>query len=186
MKEDTDPSYSRGLAGLQDWDRAFWLSRAFLEASRCLCESMLNGGYSSQYSSSRVILHLTRQAIELFLKGAIGSASELRSAPTTHDLSKLFLEYRRLYPELRFLFNVPKRFNVGPNFVLFPDDQERFHLTLDQRHRYPSDRKGNTFATEEMFDPITTLKELEELDRELKILEWAHIRPHLRGDPEIK
>jgi hypothetical protein len=57
---------------------------------------------------------------------------------------------------------------------------------LDQRHRYPSDRKGNTFATKEVFDPVATLKELEELDRELKILEWARIRPFLRGEPEIE
>ncbi len=104
----------------------------------------------------------------------------------THDLNKLFLEYRRLYPELRFLFKIPLRFNVGPNFELFPDDQEQFHLTLDQRHRYPSDRRGNTFATKEEFDPIAILKELDELDHELKVLEWAHIRPHLCGKPEIK
>jgi hypothetical protein len=185
MKENTDPSFSEELAGLPDWDRSFWLSRAFLEASRRLCQSMSEGGYSSQYSSSRVILHLARQAIELFLKGAIGAVSERGSAPTTHDLNKLFLEYRRLYPELRFLFKVPSLFNVGPNFDLFPDDQQQFHLTLDQRHRYPSDRKGNTFATDEVFDPIATLRELEELDRELKIMEWARIRPHLRGEPEI-
>ncbi|MBU9216571.1 hypothetical protein [Burkholderia gladioli] len=186
MKQDSDPSFSEELASLSEWDRAFWLSRAFLEASRCLCMSMLEGGFSSQYSSSRVILHLARQSVELFLKGAIGAVSEQSSVPTTHDLNRLFLEYRRLYPELRFSFEVPSRFNVSTNFDLFLDDQERFHSTLDQRHRYPSDRKGNTFATKEVFDPITTLKELEELDRELKILEWARIRPYLRGEPEIK
>lgn len=186
MKEDSDPSFSQELAGLAEWDRAFWLSRAFLEASRCLCESMSEGGFSSQYSSSRVILHLARQGVELFLKGAIAAVSGQGSAPTTHDLSRLFLDYRRLYPELRFSFEVPPRFSVSLNFDLFPDDQERFHSTLDQRHRYPSDRKGNTFATREVFDPIETLKELEELDRELKVLEWARIRPHLRGEPEIK
>ncbi|WP_232505812.1 hypothetical protein, partial [Burkholderia thailandensis] len=63
--------------------------------------------------------------------------------------------------------------------------RERFHSTLDQRHRYPSDRKGNSFATVEVFDPVATLKELEELDRELKILEWVRIRPHLRDELRI-
>jgi hypothetical protein len=185
MKEDSDPSFSEELASLPEWDRAFWLSRAFLEASRCLCTSMFEGDFSSQYSSSRVILHLARQGIELFLKGAIGAVSERGSAPPTHDLNKLFLEYRRLYHELIFSFEIPPRFNVSLNFDLFPDDQERFHSTLDQRHRYPSDRKGNTFATREMFDPMATMKELEELDRELKILEWARIRPYLRGESPI-
>jgi len=75
VKEDSDPSFSQELAGLAEWDRAFWLSRAFLEASRCLCESMSEGGFSSQHSSSRVILHLARQGVELFLKGAIAAVS---------------------------------------------------------------------------------------------------------------
>ncbi|CAB3791312.1 hypothetical protein LMG28688_03297 [Paraburkholderia caffeinitolerans] len=104
----------------------------------------------------------------------------------THDLNNLFLEYRRLYPELRFSFEGPSRFGVSTNFDLFPDDQENFHSTLDQRHRYPSDRKRNTFATKEVFDPMVTLKELDELDRELKVLEWARIRPYLSREPEIE
>lgn len=177
MKQDHDPSFSGELAGLPEWDRAFWLSRAFIEASRCLCTGMLSGDFSSQYSSSRVILHLARQGVELFLKGAIGAASELASTPMTHDLDKLYLEYRRLYPDLVFSFEVPLCFGVSENLNLFPEDHEKFHSTLDQRHRYPSDRRGNTFATIEMFEPRTALKELEKLDRELKILEWSRIRP---------
>lgn len=185
MKQDCDLSFSEELASLAEWDRAFWLSRAFLESSRCLCMSMFNGDFSSQYSSSRVILHLARQGIELFLKGAIGAVTEQGSAQTTHDLNRLFLEYRRLYPELMFSFEIPSRFGVSQNFDLFPEDQEIFHSTLDQRHRYPSDRKGNTFVTKEVFDPMVALKELEELERELKVLEWARIRPYLQGEPQI-
>jgi hypothetical protein len=185
MKEDSDPSFSEELASLPEWDRAFWLSRAFIEASRCLCTSMLDGDFSSQYSSSRVIFHLARQGIELFLKGAIGAASKQGSAPKTHDLSRLFMEYRRFYPDPIFLLKTPPRFGISSNFELFPDDQHEFHSTLDQRHRYPSDRKSRTFATKEVFDPVGTLKEIEELDKELKVLEWARIRPYLRGDAPI-
>jgi len=148
--------------------------------------SMVEGDFSSQYSSSRVILHLARQGVELFLKGAIGAATERGSAPTTHDLHRLFLEYRCLYPELIFSFEIPPCFGVNHSLDLFPDDQKKFHSTLDQRHRYPADRRGNTFATKEVFDPMTTLKELEELDRELKILEWARIRPYLRDKSELE
>lgn len=146
---------------------------------------MFEGDFSSQYSSSRVILHLARQGIELFLKGAIGAVAEQSSVPATHNLNRLFLEYRRLYPQLIFSFEIPPCFNVSLNFDLFPDDQEIFHSTLDQRHRYPADRKGNTFATKEVFDPVETLKQLEELDRDLKILEWMHIRPYLQGQLQV-
>lgn len=186
MKQNSDPSLSEELASLPDWDRAFWLSRAFIEASRCLCKSMFEGDFSSQYSSSRVIFHLARQGIELFLKGAISGISKQGSAPATHDLNSLFLEYRRLYPELHYSFDIPARFNVSTNFNLFPDDQKAFHATLDQRHRYPADRKGNTFATREEFVPTTTLKEIEELERQLKVIEWTRIRPYLRADSQIE
>ncbi len=185
MKQDSDPSFSEELAKLPEWDRGFWLSRAFIEASQCLCTKMLEGEFSSQYSSSRVILHLARQGIELFLKAAIGAISSRDLTPPTHNLNRLFLEYRRLYPDLIFSFEISPCFNVSQNLDLFPDVQEAFHSTLDQRHRYPTDRKGNSFATKEVFDPIATLKDLEELDRELKILEWARIRPYLRGEPLI-
>ncbi|WP_232505817.1 hypothetical protein, partial [Burkholderia thailandensis] len=123
MKQDSDPSFSEELASLPEWDRAFWLSRAFLEASRFLCASMICGDFSSQYSSSRVILHLAHQGIELFLKGAIGAALERGSTPMTHDLSILFLEYRRLYPGLVFSFEVPFGFRVSQNLDLFPDER---------------------------------------------------------------
>lgn len=182
MKEDDDPSFSEELFSLPEWDRSFWLSRAYIEASRCLCASMLSGDFTSQYSSSRVILHLTRQGIELFLKAALGAAN---SAPLTHDLDRLFSEYRRAYPALIFNFKIPSRFGVDTTRDLFPEDHKSFHATLDQRHRYPADRAGNTFATRETFAPQEVLHELEMLDRELKILEWARIRPHLEGKPVI-
>jgi hypothetical protein len=100
MKNDEDPSFSEELASLPEWDRFFWLSRAYIEASRCLCRNMLDGEFTSQYSSSRVILHLARQGIELFLKAALGAVNEV---PMTHDIRKLFAEYRQLLP----LTNLP-------------------------------------------------------------------------------
>ena len=30
MKQDSDPSISEELTSLAEWDRAFWLSRAFI------------------------------------------------------------------------------------------------------------------------------------------------------------
>lgn len=175
MKEDSDPSFSAELAGRPEWDRSFWLSRAFLEASRCLCQSILGGDFSSQYSSSRVIFHLARHGVELFLKGAIGARSGC-PIPPTHDLEKLFSEYRHFYPQLVFSFELPPHFHINMNLELFPEDQDRFHSTLDQRYRYPSDKKGNTFATTEVFDPVTTLRDLQELEHALNVIEFAHIR----------
>jgi hypothetical protein len=186
LKNDEDPSYSSELANLPAWDRALWLSRAYLEASSCLCQNMLDGDFSSQYSSSRVILHLARQGIELFLKGAIEGAGH----PTVqfgHNLDKLFLEYRRHYPEISFFFEVPSHFQVDLNADLFPESLIPFHATLDQRHRYATDKKGKSFATpEEIFDPVVTHAEIKELCRVLGIVEWCDLRPKLKGKIPIR
>ena len=179
MKNDSDPSFSEELESLPEWDKSFWLSRAFIEASCCLCTQMLEGEFTSQYSSSRVILHLVRQGIELFLKAAIWAASGA-PADLNHNLEKLFAEYQRLYPDLSFYFDVPPCFKVSLNLDLFPETMKSFHSTLDQRHRYPADRKGNSFVTPEIFDPATTLREIEELDKALKILEYSKIRVFVR------
>ncbi|MFM0097109.1 hypothetical protein PQQ87_15970 [Paraburkholderia nemoris] len=185
MKSNSDPSFSEELADLPPWDQAFWLSRAFIEGSLYLCENMLDGGFSSQYSSSRVVLHLARQGIELFLKAAIGAATAPKSAPATHDLQLLFLEYQRQYPSLDLAFKIPPIFLVNSDLPLFPEEQYAFHRTLDQRHRYPTDRTGNSFMTRETFDPKETVAELTNLDRELKILETAYIRRIVAGQKPI-
>jgi hypothetical protein len=185
MKQDFDPSFSDEIANMPPWERSFWLARAYLEASVCLCQSMLDGGFSSQYSSSRVILHLERQGIELFLKGAIGAKSK-DGASATHDLSRLYSEYRNAYRDPIFEIGVPARFLLSANFDLFPDELRVFHATLDQRHRYATDRYGHTFATQEAFDPAEALIELQTLDRQQKIIEWAYIRPLLRGEVPLR
>ena len=186
MKSDEDRSYSEELAHLPVWDHSLWLSRAYLEAAGCLCQSMLDGDFSSQYSSSRVILHLSRQAIELFLKGALEAAGQA-TVSLGHNLDKLFLEYRRWYPDLSFFFQIPSQFQLDLNADLFPESLDPFHATLDQRHRYAVDKKGGSFAAPgEVFDPVLTHAEIEELRRILDIIEWCDLRPKLNGKPPIR
>lgn len=173
MKPDSSPSSSEELSSLAAWDRSFWLSRAFIEASCVLCTGMLGGSYSSQYSSSRVILHLARQGIELFLKASI-EAKQKTPAKKVHHLDDLFLKYRQLYPDIKFHFDAPKQLLIGLNFDLFQSTEQ---ATLDQRHRYATDREGNSFATPETFDPLSVHQSLSELRTVLTTLEWSEIRP---------
>ncbi|MDN7603916.1 hypothetical protein QZM68_29575 [Burkholderia gladioli] len=183
MKQNHDPSSSEEISDMESWERSFWLARAYMEASLHLCRSMLDGGFSSQYSSSRVVLHLARQGIELFLKGALIAHSQTATL-ATHNIQDLYLKYRKLYRDKIFDIDIPPRFFVSPNFDLFPDTLNAFHATLDQRHRYAADRQGNTFATKEIFEPKTTLAELELIDRQLKIVEWSYIRQLTKEDPQ--
>ena len=163
---------SREFEGMPVWSRSFWLSRAYLEASACLCKAMLDDDFSNQYSSSRVVMHLVRQGVELFLKAAILRATQI-SSRSGHNLDKLFTEYRESYPEDRYDFKFPTAFSLREELDLFPETVQSYHSTLDQRHRYPADLKGNDFASPELFSPAIVLREIGALSRSLFFIESA-------------
>lgn len=140
---------------------------------------MLDEEFSNQYSSSRVILHLARHGLELFLKASVIAATGSR-APTVHNLAELLLQYKEHLPGEEFCFRSPKAFALSESDDLFQEDLDRFHLTLDQRHRYPADRHGRDFAVPEVFEPRVFLSEIRDLDKQLKIIEFCHVRPIVR------
>lgn len=140
----------------------FWVARAYLDGSRVLCKSIIDEEFSPQYSSTRVVLHLCRHAIELFLKGAIAVALG-ENPPTTHNLSTLMFEYDRLYPDTVYRFQIPFGVEDTTTAELFPDLLKRYHKTLDQRYRYPADQKGEAFSVNEGFIPGMFLEQLEAL-----------------------
>lgn len=150
--------------------RYFWLARAYLEGSRVLCQALIDDEFSAEYTNTRVILHLARQAVELFLKGAIAVATD-RAAPNTHRLDQLEREYERLFPAAHLRFVMPFGIESCGSEDPFPEVTEQYHKTLDQRYRYPGDRAGNTFDAVEGFIPAMFLNELEVLRRTLLKLE---------------
>lgn len=175
MKDDDEPSFSEELCGLDTWDHSFWLSRAFMEASLTLSDAMLAGDFSSQYSSSRVVLHVARQGLELFLKAAL-DVKGLQALQHGHNLDKLFAAYRAAYPGEEFHLTAPWQFGLSLNRDLFPDEAKDFHSTLDQRHRYAASKSGGSFATRETFDPVQTREAVFELRKELQVIEYLQIR----------
>lgn len=170
--------------GMRIWERCFWLSRAYIEASACLVGSMLKDDFSCQYSSSRVVIHLARQGVELFLKGALLIGTERSSLPG-HNLARLMSSYQERYPDTAFWFKAPVQFALSEADDLFPRDLDSFHSTLDQRHRYPSDLAGRRFDEPEMFDPTAFSESIAELGSELTVIEFRRIRPAFEavGEP---
>ena len=98
-----------------------------------------------------------------------------------HNLARLLKLYRTHYPSNEFHLNFPGHFALVESDDLFQGELDQFHSTLDQRHRYPEDHKGQNFATPEVFDLRSFLEEIGELDRQLKIIEFAKIRPRLHA-----
>lgn len=162
--------HSGGFATIPMQKRYFWLSRAYLEASRVLCNAIIEEDFTRQYSSTRVILNLCRHAVELFLKGAIAIATS-RKPPRTHDLAKLTTRYRELYPDAACWFTLPFDVEHAEGRDMFPQLTAEFHRTLDQRYRYPESAEGQPFDTLEGFVPGSFLLEIERLSRELLVIE---------------
>jgi hypothetical protein len=152
------------------WDRSFWLARSYLEASIYLCQGMVEDDFTAQYSSSRVVLHLARQALELFLKGAIFALSG-KPPKLTHLVDQLYEEYRLLAPDSSYEFAIPTWYLVVPNFDLFPETIFEYHTTLDQRYKYAADRSGKLFSSPEKFEPAAALAELEALWQPIFLVE---------------
>jgi len=170
---------SLDFAELTEVDQYFALARAYLNASCVLSNLMLRPEVTSDYANTRVILHLCRQAVELFLKGTILGVTRKRYNAgkdkngfiiNSHNLVPLMTKYRSVLPEQRFHFEMPFGFETIRNCEGYCNDKlmsaESYHELLDQRHRYPADRKGHLFTTDfsiDSFTPATYLAKLEEL-----------------------
>ncbi|WP_157645076.1 hypothetical protein [Burkholderia ubonensis] len=139
------------LPGKSEASQMLWLGSAYASAAKVLVESMVEEKFDQNHANVRVILHLCRHALELFLKGAIGlSTGDIPG--NTHRLAPLFDQYKILYPSGKYQFSFPFSEQVFLADDMFPETIESFHRTHDQRFRYPSDSKGNVFDGFETFD----------------------------------
>jgi len=146
-----DSKIEPDLPGKSEASQMLWLSSAYADAAKSLVELMREDKFYPHHANVRVILHLCRHALELFLKGAI-DLHDGNIPRSTHRLAVLFEKYKILYPAEKYHFPFP--FPEQLFFVddLFPETVENFHRTHDQRFRYPSDSKGNVFDRFETFD----------------------------------
>ncbi|WP_175695623.1 hypothetical protein [Burkholderia ambifaria] len=139
------------LPGKSEASQMLWLGSAYASAAKVLVESMAEDKFDQNHANVRVILHLCRHALEIFLKGAIGLSTG-NIPRNTHRLASLFDQYKILYPSGKYHFAFPFSEQVFLADDMFPETIESFHRTHDQRFRYPSDSKGNVFDGFEIFD----------------------------------
>ncbi|QCP54493.1 hypothetical protein FAZ95_36980 [Trinickia violacea] len=157
------------LPGKSEASQMLWLASAYADAAKVLAESMAADGFGQHHANVRVILHLCRHALELFLKGAIGRSTG--SVPRgTHRLATLFQQYKSLYPSRDYHFAFPFPEQVFLTDDMFPETVEQFHRTHDQRFRYPSDNKGNPFDGFDSFDVSTQVEAIADFWQRLHLI----------------
>jgi len=88
--------------------RFFEYAHAYRNAAYALCAKMTSEDVSNTWPNATVVLLLAAHATELFIKGAI-----LCRAPAAtmehHRIDDLSAEYRKLYPEPFFEWDIPFR-----------------------------------------------------------------------------
>jgi hypothetical protein len=163
-------SLEPGIPGKLPATSLVWLSLAFAEAAGVLCNALVAEDYSSQFMSTRVILHLCRHAAELFLKGAIESKTGKR-APATHRLDRLFETYRQYLSGAEFEFALPfPKEILRSNDDLFPPTLAEHQRTHDQRFRYPADNAGTPFHETQSVDTDTMQVAVAQFSQTLTIM----------------
>jgi hypothetical protein len=139
-------------------------SEAYLDSAARLCAFRAVSPKESSYSRGAVILSLTFHGIELFLKAAIleKAPKERFGGRTGHDLEHLYRRYANLYPEKKYVFEVPFRrgdidfASLEPQLAEELRDfiAEREQTTLaDQLHRYPRNNEGQPWQGFFSFEP---------------------------------
>ncbi len=148
-----------------------WISRAYFDAARHLCESMCEDDFSDSYLHNRVPLYLCHHSLELLYKSALLTAGEPYSR--THDVAVLRAACIQRFPDCR--FPIPPWLGGEHTHTenLFDDLPVMYFENLNERYRYFSDSKGRPLQ----MVPVVKSKDLAE---ELSALERASYPAFLR------
>jgi hypothetical protein len=137
-------------------------AKAYLDSAIHFCTDMKNGRFEENYCRGKVILSLTFHSTELFLKALILKGSN-KAIVTGHNLKALEKQYKKLYPEDTYIFNIP----FGTEYVGM-DNEKIKELDIkeppfDQKYRYPTEKGGTKWEGIDGFYASAFLEELIQL-----------------------
>ena len=162
------------LEGIDEPRQLLEFAKAYLSASKLLCQKIEENLNSAKYADTCVVTFTAYHAVELFLKGMILNKDS--SAKLHHDVEKLAKHYRSIYPEEKYFWNVPFRIE------LLGDNSEaeemlrkmKKEFPQDQVYRYPVNKNGEMWFGAFAFEPSSFMKRvilpLEHDFRRLEIL----------------
>jgi hypothetical protein len=180
-----------------DWETAhldeatkwFLLSRAYLDSSIRLCNSIISRDLPHTFQHGQVVMGLCFHSVELFYKGVLQRATG--KVPATHDLAILESEVWKSAPGVSNLFTCPFFSEDAP-----VDNTQRREArldalratsrgSLDQIFRYHVDRDGNPWPGPQGFMPELFLATLRYCSTQfdLVLALWAAEEANCIGAP---
>ena len=142
---------------------------AYLDASIRLCSTLARSSRKASFERGSVVIFLMAHAVELFLKGAI-----LRKARTerfSHNLEHIAKRYTVLYAAKRFRFtHLPFQTEYLGMSAAEMAEVKQTQPPVDQRHRYPRDKRGKPWTGLFGFEANSCLQELATLNTDFQRL----------------
>jgi len=152
------------LSGKDIPEKFYTFSDAYLDSAARLCKLLKRSTRKASYTRGAVVLYLAFHSVELFLKGAI--LSKCPDEKLNHNLEIYYKRYNNLYPGKKFKFELPFR----TEYVGFEPPEvtiAKGHMPpQDQIHKYPTDKNGNEWDSPLAFEPISFLRDIEQLKKD--------------------
>lgn len=146
------------MEGVDEPAQLFEFAKAYLAASKLLCQKITEEYNKAKYADGCVVIFNTYHAVELFLKGLIFK----RDCRTKlhHDVGKLAKHYHSLYPEENYSWSVPFGMEVlgDTNEVEEKLQKLKKALPQDQIYRYPINKDGKPWFGAFAFEPSSFMK----------------------------
>lgn len=146
------------LENVEEPLQLFEFARAYLSASKLLCNNVHELKEDARYADGCVVIYTAYHAVELFLKGMI--LLKEPEAALHHDIESLSKDYHRLYRGKEYAWVVP----FGLEVVGTTEDAQKQidklkkELLPDQLYRYPINKKRQSWNGAFAFEPISFMQ----------------------------
>lgn len=142
--------------------RFFAYAHAYRNAAHALCVEMTSEDASHTWPNAAVVLLLAAHATELFIKGAI-LCRDSTAAIEYHRIDILSAEYRKLYPEPSFEWDIPFRTEYLGFAVAEIEALKKATPVPSILYRYPVAKGGKEWMGAFAFQPSSFLEVLEQV-----------------------
>ena len=145
--------------------RFFEYAHAYRNAAYALCAKMTSEDASCTWPNAAVVLLLAAHATELFIKGAI-LCRDPAVTMEHHRIDDLSAEYRKLYPEPSFEWDIPFRTEYLGIAETEIEALKKATPVPSILYRYPVAKGGKEWNGAFGFEPHSFLELLEQVKRD--------------------
>jgi HEPN domain-containing protein len=148
------------LESYHEPEKLLCFAKAYLAASKALCERCKQNLNSTTYADGCVVMFTAYHAVELLLKAMILAKNS--DAKLHHDVEDMAKEYHRLYPKKDYFWRVPFSIEaVGDDIDTRQTLQKlKKELPVDQLWRYPISKAGTQWNGAFAFEPMSFMDNL--------------------------